>query len=126
MQKTLRKIIAKETLEIIEQGFYENEKLKKIDISEIQKYVVDNTKFYDTTQLDKLLKEQDIKEKYDTSFKVIEETTIHGIQRITSLGFENPMCLNFASAKNPGGGFLMVLRHRKKVLPDHQGYTLVN
>jgi len=105
MQKTLRKITAKETLEITEQGFYINTKKEKIDISEIQKAAVSGTKFYNTKELDELLGESNITSEYKTSFEVVEETTIGSIQRLISLGFLNPMCLNFASAKNPGGGF---------------------
>ncbi|MBQ4822638.1 TIGR02452 family protein [Aquimarina sp. MMG016] len=105
MQKTLRKITAKETLEITEQGFYINTKEERIDISEIQKAAVSGTKFYDTKELDDLLDKTNINSNNETSFEVVEETTISSIQRLTSLGFLNPMCLNFASAKNPGGGF---------------------
>ncbi|WP_108801702.1 TIGR02452 family protein [Aquimarina sp. Aq107] len=105
MKKTLRKITAKETLDITEQGFYINTKQEKIVISEIQKNAIYGTKFYDTKELDELLIESDTIDNYKTSFEVVEETTIGSIQRLVSLGFSNPMCLNFASAKNPGGGF---------------------
>lgn len=105
MQKTLRKITAKETLEITEQGFYINTKQQKVDISEIQQLAVSKTKFYDTNELDTLLENLKPESIYETSFEVVEETTVNSIIRLTSLGFEDPMCLNFASAKNPGGGF---------------------
>ncbi len=105
MQKTLRKIIAKETLDVTEQGFYINNKEEKINISEIQKAAISGTKFYDTKKLDALLVESGIISNYETFFEVMEETTISSIQRLISAGYTNPMCLNFASAKNPGGGF---------------------
>ena len=105
MQKTLRKITAKETLEITKQGFYINSKEEKIDISEIQKTAISGTKFYNTKELDALLEESSITNSQETSFEIVEETTISSIQRVISSGYTNPMCLNFASAKNPGGGF---------------------
>ncbi|GAA4107540.1 TIGR02452 family protein [Aquimarina addita] len=105
MQKILRKITAKETLKITEQGFYINEKEEKVDIEEIQKEAVEGTKFYTSAVLDTLLTNQELRGTYTTSFEVVDETTIHSIQRLASLGFSDPMCLNFASAKNPGGGF---------------------
>lgn len=105
MQKTLRKITAKETLEITEQGFYINEKKEKIDIEGVQKEAVAGTRFYTSAVLETLLTNQTLHPTYTTSFEVVEETTIHSIQRLAKEGFLDLMCLNFASAKNPGGGF---------------------
>jgi len=105
MQKTLLKITAKETLEITEQGFYINTKQQKVDISILQQNAIGGTKFYSSEELGLVLKETVVNNQYTTSFEVLEETSINSIQRLTSLGFSNPMCLNFASAKNPGGGF---------------------
>ncbi|WP_378176787.1 TIGR02452 family protein [Aquimarina sp. SS2-1] len=105
MQKTLRKITAKETLEITEQGFYINTKQQKVDISQIQENAVTRTKFYSSEELDLLLNELRLDKKNITAYEVVEETTISSIQRLISSGHTNPMCLNFASAKNPGGGF---------------------
>ena len=42
---------------------------------------------------------------FTTVFQVVEETTIQSVLRTVSEGYLDPMCLNFASAKNPGGGF---------------------
>jgi uncharacterized protein (TIGR02452 family) len=38
--------------------------------------------------------------------EVVNETTLSGIARVLSLGESPVAALNFASAKNPGGGFL--------------------
>jgi len=105
MQKTLRKITAKETLEITKQGFYINTKDQKIDIKEIQQNAELNTVYYTSVDLDKILESVDITSNYDTVFEVVEETTIQSILRNSNEGYKNPMTLNFASAKNPGGGF---------------------
>lgn len=105
MQKSLRKITAKETLAITEQGFYLNKNQERIDIKEIQQNAVSNTVFHTSEDLDDMLASIELEPTYTTIFEVVEETTIQGILRNASEGYTNPMCLNFASAKNPGGGF---------------------
>ncbi len=42
------------------------------------------------------------------TFEVINETTTQAAQRLLTAGKENLVALNFASARNPGGGFLAV------------------
>jgi uncharacterized protein (TIGR02452 family) len=41
-----------------------------------------------------------------TRFEVRNESTLAAARRIAGAGHADPLCLNFASAKNPGGGFL--------------------
>lgn len=43
---------------------------------------------------------------FQTDFEVLNETTIQGIQAMPTRGENKTGVLNFASAKNPGGGFL--------------------
>lgn len=105
MQKSLRKITAKETLEYTEQGFYINKQGERVDIKDIQQQAVSGTSFYTSEDLDIKLELTNVYSRYDTRFEVVEETTIQSVLRTVSEGFTNPMCLNFASAKNPGGGF---------------------
>ena len=45
-------------------------------------------------------------EGFATTFDVLNETTLAGIARVLSEGPGPVAALNFASAKNPGGGFL--------------------
>lgn len=105
MQKSLRKITAKETLEYTEQGFYINKNKERVDIKDVQQQAVSGTQFYTSEDLDTMLTSMKLKSEYSTVFEVLEETTIQSLLRVISEGFTNPMCLNFASAKNPGGGF---------------------
>ncbi|WP_108869186.1 TIGR02452 family protein [Aquimarina aquimarini] len=105
MQKTLRKITAKETLKITEQGFYIFDKSIKVSIAKIQEEAVQGTKYYSSQELDTIVNDLEMPNNHDTSFEVVEETTIQSVQRLIKEGYNNPMCLNFASAKNPGGGF---------------------
>src|SRR5213075_2880854 len=44
--------------------------------------------------------------KRATHFSVQNETAFQALARISALGGGHAACLNFASAKNPGGGFL--------------------
>ncbi|WP_299677530.1 TIGR02452 family protein [uncultured Dokdonia sp.] len=105
MQKSLRKITAKETLQYTEQGFYINKHQEKVDIKAIQQQAVERTRFYTTEDLNTIIDTTELNKTFSTQFEVIEETTIQSILRTVSEGYLNPMCLNFASAKNPGGGF---------------------
>jgi len=105
MQKTLRKATAKETLEIVNKGLYINQKNEKIYIRKMQEEAVNGTIYHSSDELEDISSALQLESIHKTIFEVVEETTIKSIQRLTSLGFDNPMCLNFASAKNPGGGF---------------------
>src|SRR5439155_6866731 len=45
-------------------------------------------------------------EQFPTAVEVVNETTLAGIARVLASGQGPVAVLNFASAKNPGGGFL--------------------
>ena len=105
MEKISLKETAKETLKIIEQGYYINQNRERVDIKRIQQNAIFETIYYSSKELDNTLINLKLKPNFSTVFEVIEETTIQSILRNTSEGYSNPMCLNFASAKNPGGGF---------------------
>src|SRR5439155_4311485 len=45
-------------------------------------------------------------EQFPTAVEVVNETTLAGIARVLADGNGPVAALNFASAKNPGGGFL--------------------
>ncbi len=104
--------IAKETLEILEKGFYKNSKAEIVQIDDTLKFAMTNTKLYISnmfksvfSQRDKLVNKRELGSKI--IFEVRNETTLNAARRlICEEGFNNVICLNFASAKNPGGGFL--------------------
>lgn len=105
MKKTTRIEIAKETLQIIENGSYRNSPGKTISIKNETDFAVKNSKLFRT---------EDFPEKFDltkteteTKFEITDETTLEAATRICKEDENaNPFVLNFASAKNPGGGFL--------------------
>lgn len=102
MNKNNRLEIAQETIKIIENGYYfVNE--NKIDVSKEIKYNIDNTFTISpndwTDIVTKSINENDIQ-------SVIEVKNCSSIEAIVSESFLKVGVLNFASAKNPGGGFL--------------------
>lgn len=103
--------IAHNTLKILEAGQYVNGIGEFIDISKTLKNSVDNSLLYNPESF------RDIEEKISKlineskgkipEIEITDETTIRAARRlIVCEGITDTVCLNFASAKNPGGGFL--------------------
>lgn len=100
-----RKEIARLTLQIIEEGTYRNNLGEIVSIKDKTIVAVKNTKLFQT---------EDFPENFDlekiegeTIIEVTDETTFEAAKRVCKENEnENPFVLNFASAKNPGGGFL--------------------
>jgi uncharacterized protein (TIGR02452 family) len=106
MKQSRRIEIAKDTLEILEKGFYNNSQGEKVDITGIQKNAVDNTRLFKPEELEELLNNKKKENSFQTQYEVTNETTLDAARRLVTEGVQDVMCLNFASAKNPGGGFL--------------------
>ena len=104
--RSSRKNIAADTLRILEQGYYTTNSGQTQDISIDQAFAVANTKLYAPEDSDTLLQNIILEPYSNTSFEVTKETTLDAVRRLISEGYTNTLCLNFASAKNPGGGFL--------------------
>lgn len=98
---------AHETLQIIEQGFYRVND-EPIDISNLVAQSVKNTILYSPDSFDRIHPEvmQEIaNRKFQTRIVVKNCTTIEAAGQLIKESGKTG-CLNFASAKNPGGGFL--------------------
>lgn len=103
--------VALETLKILESGFYTNHKGATVVIKEDLRNAINNTVLYkpDTfanieNEYEKIRNE---KEPKMSNVEITDETTISAAKRLVAdEGFDEVVCLNFASAKNPGGGFL--------------------
>lgn len=101
MSKNYRVEIANKTLEIIKNGFYDY-KGKKIDIEKELKESIENTFTIAPNDWDTILKNP-IENKFETEIVIKNCSTIEAIVQEKN----GKICvLNFASAKNPGGGFL--------------------
>lgn len=101
MNKNYRVEIANKTLEIVKNGFYEY-KGKKIVIEKELKASIENTFTIAPNDWDAILKNP-IENKFETEIVTKNCSTIEAINQEKN----GKICvLNFASAKNPGGGFL--------------------
>jgi uncharacterized protein (TIGR02452 family) len=107
MNRENNKKIAEDTLRILKQGFYTNAFGENIIIKTAQQYSEDNTKVYSPQETDVLIGKNilNIPTK-QTNYKVVNDTTLNVVRKMIEAGHEKILCLNFASAKNPGGGFL--------------------
>ena len=105
MKKSNRKEIAKQTLEIIETGGYRNNLNETVSIKKETENAIEKST---------LFRPGDFTEEFiltrikgGTQIEVTDESTLESAKRICKEDEKaNPFVLNFASAKNPGGGFL--------------------
>lgn len=106
MSREKRSKIAKETLEIIEKGYYEVNN-KKVDLKDAVENAVKNSRLIkpDEINIDKKAFDRVSDDLYKAKYEITEESTLSAAKRIIDEGID-VICLNFASAKNPGGGFL--------------------
>ncbi|AQX11856.1 TIGR02452 family protein [Elizabethkingia meningoseptica] len=101
------KEMARDTLEILTRKYYTNKENERISIEKELKTSKEKTRFYTTTELS-LLAEENISETlYNTQIEVRNCSSLDAILQLSKEeNQELIMCLNFASAKNPGGGFI--------------------
>lgn len=93
--------IAKNTLDILKNKYYISLSGNRVDISESLDFAVKNTKLYS----------EDIAYQVSTpnvscTLEITNETTAQAASRLLKAGKEDLVALNFASARNPGGGWL--------------------
>lgn len=98
--------IAEDTLEILKNGHFTTPSGDVIDIAEQQQFAVENTVVYTPAMSDELIMLHQPVEKGTTAIEVTGESSLDAILRLLGEGRKDILCLNFASAKNPGGGFL--------------------
>jgi uncharacterized protein (TIGR02452 family) len=101
--RELNQKIAEETIAILDKGFYQIGKDTINISSDVQKSIQHSILYrpdaFSAVQIES-------KNDYRTKIEVVNETTLTSAKRLVDLGYDNVACLNFASAKNPGGGFL--------------------
>jgi uncharacterized protein (TIGR02452 family) len=100
--------LARQTVEIVERGSFLSAAGRVIDIATAVRTCLDATRFFPPEELERIRQEVLARpaEGHATTFEVVNETTLAGITRVLSDGRGPVAALNFASAKNPGGGFL--------------------
>ena len=109
-QEKMRKIaIAQDTLKIMEAGYYSSPDGQRVDISKTLASCLSQTKCYNPDTLSTIQNYIIASQpKFsNTQFEVRNETTLMGAESLAlTQEFQKIGVLNFASAKNPGGGFL--------------------
>ncbi len=107
MKRSYRREIARDTLKILEQGYYINSKGEEVSIALDQERAENQTRLYTPDKLIHLIKKQPIQtdELFDTVYEVNPLTTLDAVRAEIEQD-EHMVCLNFASARNAGGGFL--------------------
>ncbi len=99
--------IANNTIEILNKKLYTNNEGEIINLQKELDNCLCYTKYYNSDNLDNLLKQQTIERKFNTKYDLLRTPTVDAILKIgEEEDYAKMMCLNFASAKNPGGGFI--------------------
>lgn len=107
MKREKRVEIANDTLKILKNGNYSNNEGEIIDISVEQRFAEENTRIYLPEELEHLLeKYQGPETGIETNIEVVNRTTLDAVRSLDAAGKKKILLLNFASAKNAGGGFL--------------------
>ena len=120
MKRSFRAQLAKETLSILEAGSYTPKGGKPVSIRTIQRACEKGTVLYFPEGLAKLSAPDS--NGSATEFEVSKETTLEAARRLSQeLGLEKVACLNFASAKNAGGGFLSGSQAQEESLARSSG-----
>lgn len=108
MKRATRMDLARQTVEIVERGCYQTDNGRAVDIAQSVSACLDATQFFPPEELERIRQEVLARpaEGHATRLEVANETTLAGIARVLAEGTGRVAALNFASAKNPGGGFL--------------------
>jgi uncharacterized protein (TIGR02452 family) len=99
---------AKQTVEIVERGAYQSACGRDVNITKSVYDCLNSTRFFSPEDLDRVRNEvlAQPAEGLASTLEVVNETTLSGIARTLSRPNTPIAVLNFASARNPGGGFL--------------------
>ena len=104
-----RASLAKTTLQVLEVGRYVNPQGESVSIAEAMEACQAGSELYEPAELERLREEVVAAPcPYDvTRFELANETTLEGAATLSADADAGRIgVLNFASAKNPGGGFL--------------------
>lgn len=113
------KAIARGTIAALESGQYTAPDGSTVDLTALLDTCLRGTRAYDPDTLTHLRDEVLAQpgSEQETTFEVVNETTLQGCARlIASQQYQKIGVLNFASAKNPGGGFLGGARAQEESL----------
>lgn len=106
--RTKRAQIAQQTVDILKRGNYSLPDGTVVSIANQLKATCGGTVHYTPDDLDEILaRPESSRGDFDTHFHVENCTTFAAAKQLVDADSSlDPLCLNFASAKHPGGGFL--------------------
>jgi uncharacterized protein (TIGR02452 family) len=110
-KRSTRALIAQETIEILARGWYKTPDGRTVAIADDAARARDRSRHYSPGDFGEVFRRRDavrgaIDTQTPTTFRVVNATTLAACRQLLTEGFDDVACLNFASAKNPGGGFL--------------------
>jgi uncharacterized protein (TIGR02452 family) len=103
MNRRRRSELARETLAILEQGHYTAPSGARVELRDDMEAMLQGTAVYAPADLAALARPAPT---HETNLLVTNETTLDASARLAREDRAPVLALNFASAKNPGGGFL--------------------
>ncbi len=108
MKRSTRLELAKQTVEIVERGTYRSPTGRSVDLTPSLHACLEGTRFFTPEEWVRLRDTALSRPSpvHRTVIEVVNETTLQGLTRLLAASSEPVAVLNFASAKNPGGGFL--------------------
>ena len=122
MQRSKNRVVAEHTLKILEQGYFFNPEGIRIVIRDEQAAAVANTELWKIDPLTALAENIVLEKRYETNTATCNDTTFNAIRRLVVKYPTHPIaCLNFASAKNPGCGFLNGAQAQEECLARASG-----
>ena len=108
MSRNVRASLAEQTLRIVEDRGYDNAAGIRVDLNDAIASCFEGTRLYEVEDIMRLIVEQRAQggAVRNTVLDVVNETTLAGLAALLEENDSPVAVLNFASAKNPGGGFL--------------------
>jgi uncharacterized protein (TIGR02452 family) len=106
MNRQQRAELAQETLSILQSGTYLSPQGSQLSIAEELASSCKGTVLYRPAELDAMLREVEARPGSGATTLGVSNATTLEAGRALVQKYDHVVCLNFASAKNPGGGFL--------------------